>query len=286
MLVHASLCMRPRLHSRTSVDKWCVYSCACIPETEILVRRKEVYCSTECVSASWYSAHKSSCQAPSQDHTSTGGQHHGVRASARASHQSSVVSDLMQTLKDPAALPSDASTPRSVREPSAIRLSYSSAPARDHERPPSRSAPLNEGTCRQSPVLPKATMINSFAPADGAGSSKLQVGSCVEVRDQLTKTELNGQGGTVCEYLDKGCIGVLLDSDPAALVSLTPGNLTGTNVDPPSASTEKHNTPLLPGSVPRVLAVNVVKLSVPRVLFVKVHKKSQWLGPARLGVGA
>jgi len=129
-------------------------------------------------------------------------------------------------------------------------------------------------------------MVNSFAPADGPGSSKLQVGSCVKVGDQRIKTEINGQEGTVCEFLDKGCIGVLLDSDPAALVSITPENLTGTNVDPLRASTEKHNTPPLPGSVPRVLAVNVVKPSVPRVLLVKVHMKSQWLGPARLCVGA
>ena len=128
-------------------------------------------------------------------------------------------------------------------------------------------------------------MINNFSPADGAGSSKLQVGSCVQVRDQRIKTELNGQEGTVSEFLDKGRIGMLLDSDPTALVSLTPDNLTGTNVDPLSASTEKHITTPLPGSVPRVLAVNVVKPPVPRVLVVKVHKKSQLLGPARLGVG-
>ena len=286
MHVNAFPCMRPRLHSWASVDTWCVYSCACIPETEILVRRKEVYCSTECVSASWYSAHKSSCQAPSQDHTSIAGQHHGVSAVARASHQNSAFSDLTQTLKDPAAQPSDASTLGSVREPSALRLSYSSAPTPDHERPPSRSAPLNEGTCRQSPVWTKATMINSFSLADSAGSSKLQVGSRVKVRDLRVKSELNGQEGTVNEVLDKGRVGVLLDSDPTALVSLAPENLTGTNVDPLSASTEKHITPPLPGSVPRVLAVNVVKPSVPRVLPVKVHEKSQRLGPALLGVGA
>jgi hypothetical protein len=69
-----------------------------------------VYCSPECVSANWYSIHKSRCQASSQDQGSRA-QDQGPGVS---SSRTKAAFDLTQTLTVAAALPSDTLTPRSV----------------------------------------------------------------------------------------------------------------------------------------------------------------------------
>lgn len=131
-----------------------------------------MYCSPECVSANWYSIHKSRCQASSQDQGSRA-QDQGPGVS---SSRTKAAFDLTQTLTVAAALPSDTLTPRSVRqqEPSALRTPPAAAPATHSERPVSRTTRtppstsplspalvLDEVTFRKSPV----SMVTSISPA-------------------------------------------------------------------------------------------------------------------------
>ena len=87
-------------------------------------------------------------------------------------------------------------------------------------------------------------------PLARAELEQLQVGSRVKVCDLHAKPEFNDQAGTIHSLLENGRIGVLLDSDKEAIVSLKPANLiflapTSASQNQPAASEEESLTELL-----------------------------------------